>query len=268
VANRLHRSSELGPEDLHPGRGSPVRSRTKKGLPARNPQSVRFTVVTCTLTSTWLSLGSACPPRRSGPRAADHSWCGLLPSWVNCSDNPKVGASADQGGSACPVRSGRPRSRVMVGATGCHRNHEAMRERRTLSILKRTTDPLTASLASLVLLRSGGLTARGWAAPEVCLPRTSLPSRRCCACAIPRRQLRPRRATRRFLPGGLLPGSPTPRHSQPDQANAVRRSHQSQGPTSADDFTPLSALAITDEASPFALLSTRIVRGEPCTRVH
>jgi hypothetical protein len=45
------------PRILTLGLGSPVRARTKKGLPARKPQSVRFTVVALTLTSTWLSLG-------------------------------------------------------------------------------------------------------------------------------------------------------------------------------------------------------------------
>jgi hypothetical protein len=45
------------PRTVTLGRGSPVRARTKKGLPARKPQSVRFTVVAWTLTSTWLSLG-------------------------------------------------------------------------------------------------------------------------------------------------------------------------------------------------------------------
>jgi hypothetical protein len=42
------------PRTVTLGRGSPVRARTKKGLPARKPQSVRFTVVAWTLTSTWL----------------------------------------------------------------------------------------------------------------------------------------------------------------------------------------------------------------------
>ena len=37
-ADRLHGSGELGPQDRHPWPGSPVRARTKKGLPARNPQ--------------------------------------------------------------------------------------------------------------------------------------------------------------------------------------------------------------------------------------
>ena len=44
------------PRTLTLGRMSPVNNRTMKGLAARNPQSVRFTVVACTLTSTWLAL--------------------------------------------------------------------------------------------------------------------------------------------------------------------------------------------------------------------
>jgi hypothetical protein len=44
------------PRTVTRGRGSPVRARTKKGLPDRNPQSVRFTVVAWTLTRTSLSL--------------------------------------------------------------------------------------------------------------------------------------------------------------------------------------------------------------------
>jgi hypothetical protein len=36
---------------------SPVNNRTMRGLPARNPESVRFTVVAWTLTSTWWFLG-------------------------------------------------------------------------------------------------------------------------------------------------------------------------------------------------------------------
>jgi hypothetical protein len=50
---------------------------------------------------------------------------------------------------------------------------------------------------------------------------------------------------------------PTPRHGQLDQGNAPRRSHQSKAATSTGDLTPLRALAITDEASPLALRSTR-----------
>ena len=34
------------------GRVSPVNALAKNGVPPRNPQSVRFTVVACTLTST------------------------------------------------------------------------------------------------------------------------------------------------------------------------------------------------------------------------
>jgi hypothetical protein len=49
-------SANSVPRILTFGRGSPVRTRTKKGRPARKPQSVRFTVVAWTLTRTWLSL--------------------------------------------------------------------------------------------------------------------------------------------------------------------------------------------------------------------
>ena len=44
------------PSTVTLGLRSPVKNRTMKGLAARKPQSVRFTVVACTLTSTSWSL--------------------------------------------------------------------------------------------------------------------------------------------------------------------------------------------------------------------
>jgi hypothetical protein len=58
TADHLDFSGELTPENRHLGLLSPVKSLVKKGVPARKPQSVRFTVVACTLRSTWWSLAA------------------------------------------------------------------------------------------------------------------------------------------------------------------------------------------------------------------
>ena len=56
VALRLDLTGELGAEDRPPRSPEPQEQPVIHGLAARRPQSVRFTVVACTLTSTSRSL--------------------------------------------------------------------------------------------------------------------------------------------------------------------------------------------------------------------
>jgi len=56
TADRLHLPANSPPWTFTLGRRSPVKNRVKNGLAPRNPQSVRFTVVACTLTGTSWSL--------------------------------------------------------------------------------------------------------------------------------------------------------------------------------------------------------------------
>ena len=96
-------------------------------------------------------------------------------------------------------------------------------------------------------------TSTGRPSPAGCHRRLAVPGPTRRPHRLPQWRHRPGRPPE--LPHPLAP--PTPRHGQPDQVHAPRRSHQSMAPPSAGDFTPLPALAITDDASRSALRSTR-----------
>ena len=73
------------PANSHPstvafGLWIPLKSRTKNGRPDRNPQSVRFTVVTRTLTSTSCSpaVGFAMSARRTTSGGPYRVWMAAL----------------------------------------------------------------------------------------------------------------------------------------------------------------------------------------------